>query len=66
MVENFSTGRRFLDEFRRTIFRCCLLFITHSQKTNFFISEKRYLDFRLDQAYLGRLDSQFTGDLPAD
>ncbi len=66
MVENFSTGRRFLDEFRRTIFRCCLLFITHTLKTNFFIAEKRSLAFRLDPAYLGHLDSQFTDDLPTD
>lgn len=66
MVENFTTGRRFLDQFRRTIFRCCLLFITHTLKTNFFIAEKRALAFRLDPAYLGQLDSEFTGDLPTD
>ncbi len=66
MVENFTTGRRFLDQFRRTIFRCCLLFITHTLKTNFFIAEKRALAFRLDPAYLGHLDSDFTDDLPAD
>ncbi len=65
LVENFNTGRRFLDEFRRTIFRCCLLFITHTLKTNFFIAEKRALAFRLDPAYIDRLDSEFTGDLPA-
>lgn len=66
LVENFNTGRRFLDEFRRTIFRCCLLFITHTLKTNFFIAEKRALAFRLDPSYIDRLDREFTGDLPAD
>lgn len=66
LVENFTTGRRFLDEFRRTIFRCCLLFITHTLKTNFFIAEKRALAFRLDPAYIDRLGGDFTLDLPAD
>ncbi|MFH0780630.1 MAG: NAD-glutamate dehydrogenase domain-containing protein, partial [Pseudomonadota bacterium] len=66
LVENFTTGRRFLDQFRRTIFRCCLLFITHTLKTNFFIAEKRALAFRLDPNYLGKLGSEFTGDLPID
>lgn len=66
MVENFTTGRRFLDQFRRTIFRCCLLFVNHTLKTNFFIAEKRALAFRLDPAYLGGLENDFTRDLPAD
>lgn len=66
LVENFTTGRRFLDEFRRTIFRCCLLFVTHTLKTNFFMAEKRALAFRLDPAYIDRLGSDFVGDLLAD
>jgi glutamate dehydrogenase len=66
LVENFSTGRRFLDQFRRTIFRCCLLFVTHTLKSNFFITEKRCLAFRLDPAYLGMLGGAYTEDLPAD
>ena len=66
LVENFNSGRRFLDEFRRTIFRCCLLMVSHTQKTNFFIAEKRALAFRLDPAYLDRLGGDFTHDLPAD
>lgn len=66
LVENFSTGRRFLDQFRRTIFRCCLLFVTHTLKSNFFIAEKRCLAFRLDPAYLGELGAAHTEDLPAD
>lgn len=66
LVENFNTGRRFLDEFRRTIFRCGLLLVRHTLKTNFFIAEKRTLAFRLDPAYLEALGSDFTNDLPAD
>ncbi len=66
LVENFSTGRRFLDQFRRTIFRCCLLFVTHTLKSNFFIAEKRALAFRLDPSYLGKLGHEFTADLPTD
>lgn len=66
LVENFNTGRRFLDEFRRTIFRCCQLFVSHTLKTNFFIAEKRALAFRLDPAYLDRLGGDFVQDLPAD
>ena len=66
LVAGFTTGRRFLDGFRRTIFDCCLLFITHTLKTNFYIAEKRALAFRLDPAYIDRLDRGFTQGLPAD
>lgn len=66
LVENFNTGRRFLDEFRRAIFRCGLLMVRHTLKTNFFIAEKRTLAFRLDPAYLEALGSDFTNDLPVD
>jgi len=65
-VENYTTGRRFLDQFRRTIFRCCLLFITHTLKTNFFIAEKRALAFRLDPSYLTKLGSEWISDLPVE
>ncbi len=66
VVENYNTGRRFLDEFRRTIFRCGLSFIRHTLKTNFFVPEKHALAFRLDPAYLGELGNEFTCDLPAE
>jgi len=66
LVEDYDTGRRFLDRFRRTIFRCALSFITHCLKTNFFIPEKHALAFRLDPVYLDDLGEQFTADLPAD
>lgn len=66
LVENYDTGRRFLDGFRRTIFRCALSFIKYTLKSNFFIAEKHALAFRLDPAYLDELGEQFTSDLPAD
>lgn len=66
LVEDYDTGRRFLDKFRRTIFRCAVSFIRHCLKTNFFIPEKHALAFRLDPNYLDELGEQFTADLPAD
>ena len=65
-VANFNTGRRFLDETRRTIFRCAISFITNCLKTNFFVAEKHALAFRLHPAYLEELDESFTADLPKD
>lgn len=66
MVENFNSGRRFLDETRRIIFGCTLSFIRHCLKTNFFVNEKHALAFRLDPAYLDELAAEFTSDLPAE
>ncbi|MEZ5536117.1 MAG: NAD-glutamate dehydrogenase [Thiolinea sp.] len=66
MVNNFNTGRRFLDQFRRTVFKCAISFITNCLKTNFFVDEKHALAFRLDPAYLDELAAEFTEDLPAD
>jgi len=63
-VAGYNTGHRYLDEVRRTIFRACLSFITHTLKTNFFVLEKQALAFRLDPAYLTELGSDFTADLP--
>lgn len=65
-VEEYDTGRRFLDGFRRTIFRCAISFIRHCLKTNFFVAEKHALAFRLDPAYLEDLSEEFTADLPQD
>ena len=64
MVEGYNTGHRWLDDIRRTVYRCCLLMITHCLKTNFFIVEKQALAFRLDPAYLRKLGNEFTADLP--
>ena len=65
-VEGHHTGHRRLDELHKTIFRCCLAFIKHTLKTNFFVQRKQALAFRLDPAYLSDLDPSFTADLPAD
>lgn len=64
-VEGYNTGHRYLDEVRRTIFSCCLEFIAHTLKTNFFVTEKQAVAFRLDPAYLAKLGEEATADLPA-
>lgn len=64
-IRDYNTGHRWLDEIRRDIYRCCLLFITHTLKTNFFVVEKQALAFRLDPAYLRELGGAFTDDLPS-
>jgi glutamate dehydrogenase len=65
-IEAYNTGHRHLDDVRRSIFRCALIFIRHTLKTNFFIPEKQALAFRLDPAYLAELGSDFTADLPPE
>jgi len=65
-VENFNSGRKFLDNFRRTIFLCAISFTKNTLKTNFYVAEKHALAFRLDPVYLEELDEKFTKDLPTD
>ncbi|MDY0300009.1 MAG: NAD-glutamate dehydrogenase [Trichlorobacter sp.] len=65
MVADYNTGHGRLDELRRTVYHCCLLMIRYTLKTNFFVSEKQALAFRLDPAYLRDLGRDFTADLPA-
>ncbi len=65
LVENFNSGRRILDNFRRVVFRCALSFIKNCLKSNFFVIEKHALSFRLDPHYLEELGPDFTDDLPA-
>ena len=65
-IEEYNTGHRYLDEMRRSIFRCALIFIRCTLKTNFFIPEKQALAFRLDPAYLTELGPEFTADLPPE
>jgi len=62
----YNTGHRYLDEIRRTVFRCALLFIRHTLKSNCFVAEKQALAFRLDPAYLAELGPEFTADLPPE
>ena len=64
LVKDYNTGHRWLDEIRQTIYRCCLLFISHTLKTNFFVIEKQALAFRLNPTYLRQLGAEFTSDLP--
>jgi glutamate dehydrogenase len=64
-VEDYDTGHAHLDGLRRVVFRCCLTFIEHTLKTNFFVKEKQALAFRLDPAYLADLDPATTSGLPA-
>jgi glutamate dehydrogenase len=63
-VERYNTGHRWLDDIRRSVYRCCLLLVTHTLKTNFFVVEKQALAFRLDPVYLRQLGREFTADLP--
>jgi glutamate dehydrogenase len=63
-IEEYNTGHRQLDDFRRTIFRTTLTFIRRTLKTNFFVPEKHALAFRLDPAYLSDLGPDVTSDLP--
>ncbi len=65
-INAYNTGHAYLDDIRRTVFRCCLLFITHTLKTNFFVAEKHALAFRIDPNYLDELGSEFTSDLPPE
>ena len=65
-ISDYNTGHRYLDQIRRTVFRCARAFISHTLKTNFFIPEKQALAFRLDPAYLDELGPDFTADLPPE
>ncbi|MEJ2699769.1 MAG: NAD-glutamate dehydrogenase, partial [Desulfuromonadales bacterium] len=65
-ITGYNTGHRYLDEVRRTVLRCSLLFIRHTLKTNFFVPEKQALAFRLDPVYLDELGAGFTADLPPE
>ncbi|HSH70033.1 MAG TPA: hypothetical protein VK997_08950, partial [Deferrisomatales bacterium] len=64
-IRAYNTGHRHLDEVRRRVFLCALVFVRHTLKTNFFVPEKNALAFRLDPAYLGELGAAYTGELPA-
>jgi glutamate dehydrogenase len=65
-IAAYNTGHAYLDAIRRTVFGCCLLFISHTLKTNFFVAQKHALAFRLDPAYLEALGSEHTSDLPPE
>ncbi|GFE62612.1 NAD-glutamate dehydrogenase domain-containing protein [Geobacter sp. AOG2] len=63
-AQEYNTGHRWLDDIRRAVYRCCLLLVTHTLKTNFFVVAKQALAFRLDPTYLREMGHEFTADLP--
>ncbi len=65
-IEEYNTGHRLLDDFRRTVFRATLAMIRHTLKTNAFVAEKHALAFRLDPRYLDDLGEMFTSGLPPE
>jgi glutamate dehydrogenase len=65
-IEEYNTGHRFLDDFRRTVFRATLAMIRRTLKTNAFVAEKHALAFRLDPRYLDDLGEMFTSGLPPE
>ncbi|MGA7104793.1 MAG: NAD-glutamate dehydrogenase domain-containing protein [Candidatus Deferrimicrobiaceae bacterium] len=65
-IEEYNTGHRFLDDFRRTVFRATLAMIRRTLKTNAFVAEKHALAFRLDPRYLDDLGEMFTAGLPPE
>ncbi len=65
-ISGYNTGHRYLDEIRRGVFNCALLFIRHTLKTNFFVAEKAGPGFPARPCLLEELGPDFTADLPAD
>lgn len=65
-IEEYNTGHRLLDDFRRTVYRTTLAMIRRTLKTNAFVAEKHALAFRLDPRYLDDLGEEFTSDLPPE
>lgn len=65
-IEEYNTGHRYIDDIRRTIFKCCITFIRNTLKTNFFVPEKHALVFRLKPSYLSELAPEYIADLPSE
>jgi len=65
-IEDYNTGHRYIDDLRRSIFKCCITFISNTLKTNFYVPEKHALAFRLNPAYLLELNPEFIADLPQE
>jgi len=66
MIEDYNTGHALLDETRRIMFAVALLFVQHALKTNFFVTLKKALSFRLDPSYMKHLPQEIRGNLPLD
>lgn len=65
-IAEYNTGNAYLDGIRKTVFNCCLTFISHTLKSNFFVNAKHALAFRLNPDYLDDLGAEFTSDLPPE
>jgi glutamate dehydrogenase len=66
MVDEYNTGHALLDETRRIMFSVALLFVRYTLKTNFFVTHKKALSFRLDPQYINHLPQEIRGKLPPD
>jgi glutamate dehydrogenase len=66
MIDEYNTGHAVLDETRRIMLSVALLFVRYTLKTNFFVTYKRALSFRLDPHYMERLPQEIRANLPPD
>jgi glutamate dehydrogenase len=66
IIDEYNTGHVILDETRRIIFGVALLFIRYTLKTNFFVTYKKALSFRLDPHYMEHLLKEIKTSLPPD
>lgn len=66
MIDEYNTGHAVLDETRRIIFAVALLFLRYTLKTNFFVTHKKALSFRLDPHYMEHLPQEIRANLPSE
>jgi glutamate dehydrogenase len=66
LIEEYNTGHALLDETRRIMFAVALLFVRYTLKTNFSVTLKKALSFRLDPEYMNRLPKEIRKNLPPD
>jgi glutamate dehydrogenase len=66
LIKEYNTGHTLLDETRKIMFRVALLFVRYTLKTNFFVTYKRALSFRLDPHYMEKLPREIRTNLPPD
>jgi len=66
LIDEYNTGHAVLDETRKIMFRVALLFVRYALKTNFFVTHKRALSFRLDPHYMEHLPREIRANLPPD
>jgi glutamate dehydrogenase len=66
MIEEYNTGHALLDQTRRIMFAVALLFVRYTLKTNFFVTHKKALSFRLEPQYMGHLPQEIRDNLPSD